>query len=231
MGNSSLASDYKLNQCISKTAGRNGYKLDKIIIHHMAMTDWSPLPLMWNNTQTSAHYGINSKGEIRQYITEDYGTWNCGDWDGNMTSIAIEHENISTEPNWDIAQATIDASAKLCADIAKRNNFGRLVPYQNLFPHDHFSATQCPGQLKAKLQYIADQANKINSGQAPGESVPDNPIPEPEQPDPDKELEDLFNKILEDKLLTRTTLEQCYSLLGYLSNSNYYNFPIWMFKR
>ncbi len=231
MGNSSLASDCKLNQCISKTAGRDGYSIDKIIIHHMAMTDWSPLPLMWNDTQTSAHYGINHNGEIRQYITEDYGTWNCGDWDGNMTSVAIEHENTSREPNWDIAQATIDASAKLCADIAKRNNLGELVPYKNLFPHDHFSSTQCPGQLKAKLQYIADQANKINSGQAPDENVPDNPIPEPEQPDPDKELEDLFNKILEDKLLTRTTLEQCYSLLGYLSNSNHYNFPIWMFKR
>lgn len=231
MGNSSLATDWHLNECISKTPGRDGYKINKIIIHHMAMTDWSSLPLMWNDTQTSAHYGINHKGEIRQYFTEDNGTWNCGNWEGNMTSVAIEHENTSREPNWDIAQATIDASVKLCADIAKRNNLGHLVPYKNLFPHDYFFNTACPGQLKGKLDYIAEQANKILDGQQPGGSVPDNPIPEPEKPDPDKELEDLFNKILEDKLLTRTTLEQCYSLLGYLTNSNHYNFPIWLFKR
>lgn len=66
---------------------------------------------------------------------------------------------------------TIDASAKLCADIAKRYGLGKLVVNKNIFPHSHFSATSCPGQLLGKLQEIADKANAINNGS----SVPSAP--------------------------------------------------------
>ncbi|CAK1241293.1 N-acetylmuramoyl-L-alanine amidase CwlA (CwlA) [Fructobacillus cardui] len=38
------------------------------------------------------------------------------------------------------------------------------MPYKNLFPHSEFYGTACPGQLKAKLQEIADKANDIMAG-------------------------------------------------------------------
>jgi len=227
MGNSSLATDWKLNQCISSTPGRDGYKIDKIIIHHMAMTDWSSLPMMWNSTETSAHYGINHAGEIRQYFTEDRGTWNCGDWAGNMTSVAIEHENTSGEPSWNIDQRTVDASAKLCADIAKRNNLGKLVVGKNLFPHKHFSSTACPGQLEGKLQEIAEKANKYMDGGVPdtGGGGEQNPIPDPDLPTEDDELKKLFEQIMNDATLKKTTTEYCLSILGYLPMSQIYDRP------
>lgn len=227
MGNSTLATDWKLNQCISSTPGRDGYSIDKIIIHHMAMTDWSPLPMMWNATETSAHYGISKTGEIRQYFTEDRGTWNCGNWAGNMTSVAIEHENTSGEPSYNIDQRTVDASAKLCADIAKRNNLGKLVVGKNLFPHKHFSATACPGQLEGKLQEIADKANKYLDGGVPegGGGGEQNPIPDPDLPTEDDELEKLFEQIMNDATLKKTTKEYCLSILGYLPMSQIYDRP------
>ena len=54
---------------------------------------------------------------------------------------------------------------KLCADIAKRNELGTLIPGKNLTWHSMYANTQCPGNyLRSKMQYIADGANKINSG-------------------------------------------------------------------
>ena len=75
----------------------------------------------------------------------------------------MEHCNSSGAPEWNINQATIDAGAKLCADIAKRHGLGKLVVGKNLFPHSAFSATACPGKLTGRLQEIADKANAINS--------------------------------------------------------------------
>lgn len=226
MGNSALATDWHLNECTCQTPGRDGQRINKIIIHHMAMTDWSSLPLSWNTRESSAHYGINHAGEIRQYFTEDRATWNCGDYNGNMTSVAIEHENTSGEPSWNIDQRTVDASAKLCADIAKRNNLGKLVVRQNLFPHNDFFPTICPGQLEGKLQEIAEKANKYIDGEVPDTGGGDNnPIPDPDTPTEDDELTKLFEQILNDATLKKTTKEYCLSILGYLPMSQIYDKP------
>ncbi len=50
----------------------------------------------------------------------------------------------------------------------------------------------------------------------------------------DVNIEDMnkfYEDVIKDDTLKDTYMEFCYSLLGYLSNSNHYNFPIWMFKR
>ncbi|MDY3125563.1 N-acetylmuramoyl-L-alanine amidase, partial [Bifidobacterium mongoliense] len=114
-------------------------------------------------TRTS-HYGIGENGEIRAYVDEANTAWHAGNWNANISSVGIEHCNSTGSPNWGINQATIDANAKLCADIAKRYGLGKLVVNKNIFPHSYFSATSCPGQLLGKLQEIADKANAINNG-------------------------------------------------------------------
>lgn len=78
----------------------------------------------------------------------------------NISSIGIENCNTGS-PSWNINQATIDACAKLVADIAKRHGLGKLVVNQNLFLQLFFILS-CPGMLLGKLQYIADKANAIN---------------------------------------------------------------------
>ena len=53
---------------------------------------------------------------------------------------------------------------KLASDIAKRNNLGKLIKGKNLTWHSMFTETECPGAyLLSKLDYICDEANKINS--------------------------------------------------------------------
>jgi hypothetical protein len=68
-----------------------------------------------------------------------------------------------------VAQVTIEASARLCADTSKRHGLGQLVVGKNIFSHSDFSATACPGPyLKPRLQEIANKANAIlNGGNTP----------------------------------------------------------------
>lgn len=167
MGISNLATKYGFESISNFTKGRAGEKVNKIVIHHVAGTNFDSMPGIWNTRQASAHYGIGVNGAIRAYVDENNTAWHAGNWDDNVSSIGIEHTNSGGAPSWPIAQATIDASAKLCADIAKRHGLGQLVPMKNLFPHSHFSATSCPGVLLGKLQEIANKANAINNGTTP----------------------------------------------------------------
>ncbi|MFK4967085.1 N-acetylmuramoyl-L-alanine amidase [Lactococcus garvieae] len=164
MGISNLATKHGFESFPNFTRGRSGAKVNKIVIHHVAGTNFDIMPSVWNTRQASAHYGIGVNGAIRAYVDENNTAWHAGNWDANISSIGIEHINSGGAPAWPVAQATIDASAKLCADIAKRHGLGQLVPMKNLFPHSHFSATACPEVLKEKLQEIANKANAINNG-------------------------------------------------------------------
>lgn len=165
MGISSLASKYGFQDFPHFSSGRSGAKVNKIVIHHMATTNYDTVPGVWKTRQASAHYGIGAKGEIRAYVDESNTAWHAGNWDANISSIGIEHVNTTGDPTWLVAQATIDASARLCADIAKRYGLGNLLVGKNLFSHSDFSATACCGPyLKPRLQEIANKANAINNG-------------------------------------------------------------------
>lgn len=173
MGISSLATKYGFQTFPHYSTGRSGAKVNKIVIHHMAGTNYDIVPSIWQTREASAHYGIGKNGEIRAYVDENNTAWHAGNWNANISSIGIENCNSTGSPSWSINQATIDACAKLVADIAKRHGLGKLVVNRNLFPHRYFSSTSCPGVLIGKLQYIADKANAINSGG--GSSTPSKP--------------------------------------------------------
>ncbi|MET2025294.1 peptidoglycan recognition family protein [Enterococcus faecalis] len=173
MGISSLATKYGFQSFPHYSSGRSGAKVNKIVIHHMAGTNYDIVPSIWQTREASAHYGIGKNGEIRAYVDENNTAWHAGNWNANISSIGIENCNSNGSPSWSVNQATIDACAKLVADIAKRHGLGKLVVNQNLFPHSYFSSTSCPGVLLDKLQYIADKANAINTGG--GSSTPSKP--------------------------------------------------------
>lgn len=171
MGTSSLASKYGFQDFPNFSSGRFGAKVNKIVIHHMATTNYDIVPSIWKIREASAHYGVGQNGEIRAYVDENNTAWHAGNWYVNISSIGIEHVNTTEEPTWQVAQATIDASSKLCADISKRYGLGNLVVGKNLFSHSDFSATSCCGPyLKPRLQEICNKANTILNGS--GSSTP-----------------------------------------------------------
>lgn len=111
----------------------------------------------------SSHYGIGVDGEIAWYVDEDCVAWTNSNWPSNQCSVTIENSNSETGGDWPVSDATLSSCIKLVADIAKRNGLGKLVVGQNLTKHNDFAPTTCPGPyLESKMQYIADEANKIN---------------------------------------------------------------------
>lgn len=154
------------------TKGRST-KIRCITIHHMAGVNTAEgCGNIFKNPSRngSSHYGIGNDGKIGLYVEEENTAWTNSNWSSNCESVTIENSNSSLGGDYPVSDATLNSLIKLVADIAKRNNLGKLVPGDNLTWHSMFAATTCPGNyLRSKMQYIADEANKLN----------DNPTPAP----------------------------------------------------
>ncbi len=153
------------------TLGRPGGKITKITVHHMAgilSAERCGQIFQTPNRGGSSHYGIGLNGEIGVYVEEENTAWTDSNWDSNIHSVTIENSNNVNGGNWSVSDATFDSLVKLCADIAKRNGLGRLVPGQNLTWHSMYAQTTCPGDyLRGRMNELADRANEINYGTDP----------------------------------------------------------------
>lgn len=154
-------------------------KISEITVHHMAgVLSAAQCGAIFQRPgrNGSSHYGIGVNGEIASYVDESCVAWTNSNWGSNCRAVTIENSNSSTGGDWPVSDATYNSLIKLVADIAKRNNLGKLVPGQNLTWHSMYAATTCPGDyLRARMQNIADEANKINGDQP----TPPAPTPTP----------------------------------------------------
>lgn len=146
--------------------GRSGRKIEMIVLHHMAgvLSAKRCGELFQNpNRKASSNYGIGYNGEIALYVDEDNTSWANSNWDSNCKSVTIETSNDKTGGDWHVSDFTLISLIKLVAEIAKRNNLGKLVKGKNLTWHQMYAKTACPGPyLLSKLDYICEEANKIN---------------------------------------------------------------------
>lgn len=147
------------------TYGRSGRNIEAITLHHMAgklTAEQCGEIFQEKGRYGSSHYGVGYDGSIANYVDEEDTAWTNSNWDSNCKSVTIE---ISDNDNsWYVNDTTLNAVIKLVADIANRRGLGILVPGKNLTWHSMFTNTTCPGDyLRSKMQYIADEANKINS--------------------------------------------------------------------
>lgn len=146
------------------TVGRSGRKIEAITIHHMAgrLTAEQCGRIFQNpNRKASSNYGIGYEGSVGLYVDEDNTSWCNSNWDSNCKSVTIEVSD--NDNSWYVNDTTMEMLIKLVADIAKRNNLGKLVKGQNVTWHSMFANTTCPGDyLRSKIDYICDEANKIN---------------------------------------------------------------------
>ena len=168
------------------TYGRSGRNIEAVTIHHMAgklTAEQCGRIFQQVGRYGSSHYGIGYNGEIASYVDEENTAWTNSNWDSNCKSVTIETSNSEMGGSWPVSDASLNALIKLVADIAKRNGLGTLVPGQNLTWHSMFADTTCPGDyLRSKMQYIADEANKLNA-----------PVPEPT---PSKSVDELAQEVI-----------------------------------
>ncbi|MDU1051699.1 MAG: N-acetylmuramoyl-L-alanine amidase [Varibaculum cambriense] len=129
------------------TPGRNGHRIDKIVVHHNSgnLTTrgcWQ----VWQTRQASAHYQVEESGKIGQLVWDRDTAWHASNWAANQTSIGIEHANNNLNAQT-ISPATLESGAHLVAAICKKYGLGRPQWGKNVFPHQRFAATDCPGQI------------------------------------------------------------------------------------
>lgn len=148
--------------------GRNGYAVTHITLHimvgHLAGTDSVFLNA---NSQASAHYGIGADGAIHQYVSENDGSYSDANFTSNNSTISIEHEGgMNGIP---CTQACMNASAQLCADIARRYGWthlwhdglnGNIWLHREVPGTDHYG---CPDLAPNGLDvnYVINKANEL----------------------------------------------------------------------
>lgn len=152
--------------------GRNGYGVTHITLHimvgYLAGTDST---FANPSSQSSAHYGVGATGEIHQYVEETDGSYSDANYASNCSTISIEHEGGMADGAV-CTQACIDASARLCADIARRYGWKKLWHdglRGNVWLHREIPGTDhaaCPDLAPNGLpfQQVIDKANNLLEG-------------------------------------------------------------------
>lgn len=147
--------------------GRNGHTISHITLHIMVGTLAGTDSVFQRTGYASAHYGIGGNGEIHQYVSESDGSWSDANYASNNSTVSIEHEGgMAGVP---CTRACMDASARLCADIARRQSWNHLW-YDglngNVWLHREIPGTDhagCPDLAPNGLDvnYVINKANEI----------------------------------------------------------------------
>lgn len=140
------------NRILTKhfTPGRSGRSIDSVVLHY----NGGDLPIdgcydTWQTRPASAHYQVQSDGLVGQLVWDGNTAWHAGDWDANCRSIGIEHANRGDS----LTDECIESGAHLVAAICAYYKLGRPQWGVNVFPHNHFSSTDCPGPLREGTSY------------------------------------------------------------------------------
>lgn len=124
--------------------GRDGRTVDRIVIHTMVGWIAQADATFRSARRTSANYGVRVDGSIWQWVSEDDTAYHAGDWETNLRSIGIEHED-GGDYNGTRPDALYAASSELVADICRRR--GIPCDSEHIVPHRSIVATACPDAL------------------------------------------------------------------------------------
>lgn len=187
------------------TPGRAG-TINKIVLHHNA----GNLTIrgcynVWQDREASAHYQVQSDGRIGQLVWDKDTAWHAGDFNANATSIGIEHADCQARP-WMISAACLENGAHLVAALCKYYKLGRPTWMKNVFPHSHFSATECPASIAGsqnaaymkRAQEWYDAMMKGSSAPKPSKpSKPSKPAPKPaKKPAKKKDINTIAQEVI-----------------------------------
>lgn len=159
----------------SKSSLRNGQKVTKITIHHMAGVMGAKECAEYHRTsdiEASANYYIGSDGTICSGVPEDRRAWTSSNRWNDEQAITIEVSNSSGAPNWEISSSAYNSLIALCADICKRYS---IKPHYDgtrnatLTIHAFYAATACPGPYLISLLKSGKIEKDITSKLAPAQ--------------------------------------------------------------
>lgn len=99
---------------------------------------------VWKTRPASAHFDVDARGDIAQYVKVGEYAWAVGNTGGNQSSISIEMANATFAPKWTVSDTTWKSAARLAGWLFA--NVIKATPTKNNvhFHHD-WSSTECPG--------------------------------------------------------------------------------------
>lgn len=166
MSNSSLVNYVRKSPNYS---GRNGKRIDRITIHHMAgnlSVESCGNVFTPSSRQASSNYGIDSVGRVGLYVDESNRFWCSSSRANDERAVTIEVADNTIGGNWGSSNAAMAKLVLLCADICRRNGIPKLRytgdTSGNMTLHEWFAATDCcGGYLRSQMPKIAEEVNKL----------------------------------------------------------------------
>lgn len=137
----------------------------------------------WTSRPASAHFDVDQHGLVAQYVKVDEYAWATGNTDGNAHSISIEMSDYTGDPNWEISEVTWKAAARLAAWLFV-HQIGARPNSANIFPHQHWVATDCPGpwvmhNFSSIIEEVQAQYDNFLGASTPAPTPAPVPAPRP----------------------------------------------------
>jgi hypothetical protein len=143
----------------------------------------------WKSRPASAHFDVDTSGMIAQYVKVDEFAWATGNNEGNQHSISIEMADFTGDPNWEISDVTWKAAARLAAWLFV-HHIGVRPDFSNVFPHQHWVSTDCPGPW-----VMHNFSSIVGEVQAQYDHFLGSSTPSP-TPAPQKSLQDVAHEVI-----------------------------------
>lgn len=123
----------------------NAYRKKSVTLHHNGgcLSHYGVLSV-WQTRPASAHFDVDGKGAVAQYVRPNEYAWAVGDYQGNMETISIEMANADTGGIWPVAGVTWRSAARLAGWLFAKV-IGERPSKSNLFYHHKWSSTACAG--------------------------------------------------------------------------------------
>jgi CW_7 repeat/N-acetylmuramoyl-L-alanine amidase len=127
------------------------YKKKSVTLHHNAgRLSHDGVLQVWKTRPASAHFDVDAKGAVAQYVKVNEYAWAAGSLKGNQESIHIENANATLSPDWTVADATWQSSARLAGWLHWKV-IGTRPTKDTLLFHSHWSSTACAGPYMKKI--------------------------------------------------------------------------------
>lgn len=112
---------------------------------------------VWKVRPASAHFNVDAKGTLAQYVAVAEFAWATGNRLGNQSTINIEMCNSAVGGNWPVSETTWKSAARLAGWLFARV-IGAKPSKNNLFYHHHWLNTQCAGPFMDSIynQFLAE---------------------------------------------------------------------------
>jgi hypothetical protein len=122
------------------------FKKTSVTFHHNGGVNVSHEGVLetWTTREASAQFDVDIHGAVAQYVKVDEYAWAVGNTEGNQSSISIEQADATGSPDWMVSNETFKAACRLAAWLFV-HVIGEAPSASNIFPHQHWSSTDCPG--------------------------------------------------------------------------------------